>query len=80
MLTFGDLETDEAREARCYSAACLKMLASVSFDSRDPEIRWFAHTTVVTWLCAIRRVLAEPQLSGELRDELEGVLRQFYDS
>ena len=71
---------DEVREARRHSAACLRMLASVSFDSPDPEIRWFAHTTVVTWLCAIRRVLAEPGLSCELRDELEEVLRQFYDA
>jgi hypothetical protein len=35
---------------------------------------------LVAWLTAIRALLAEPELSAELRREINQVLREFLDS
>jgi hypothetical protein len=74
------LESEDAYEARSFAVFALRVLAVMSTESVSPAVRVYAHRTLVGWLCGIRALLADPELSAELRGEMNQVLREFLDS
>ena len=74
------LQTDKAAEARRYSSLAPRILAGVWDQSPDPETQAYARRSLERSLCSLRSLLAQPDLTEELRLEALMTLHSFWDA